>query len=118
APWFGRSAAGRSEDRRRRLRQDGNDRHRFCVTTTIEPETRLMAFERICALADVWEGEMQVFEIDGKDVLIINGEGGIVRAVDARCPHQDHPLAEGSLEGRTLTCNAHLWQFDIESGAG
>lgn len=77
-----------------------------------------MAFERICALNDVWEGEMQVFEIGGKDVLVINGEGGIVRAVDARCPHQDHPLGEGTLEGRTLTCNAHLWQFDIESGAG
>lgn len=77
-----------------------------------------MAFERLCLLDDVWEGEMQVFELGGKEILVINAEGGVVRAVEARCPHQDHPLSEGSLQGRILTCSAHLWQFDVESGVG
>lgn len=77
-----------------------------------------MGFQRVCSLDDVWEGEMESFEVDGKEVLIVNGEGGLIRAFHGTCPHQDHPLSLGSLEGKTLTCSAHLWQFDIDTGMG
>lgn len=77
-----------------------------------------MAFERVCSLDDVWEGEMQSFPVGDKEVLVVNGEGGVVRVFDAICPHQEYPLAEGTLEGSVLTCSMHLWQFDIGTGEG
>jgi toluene monooxygenase system ferredoxin subunit len=39
-----------------------------------------------------------------------------VRAYSGTCPHQGVSLAEGELDGTTLTCRAHLWQFDAVSG--
>ncbi len=78
-----------------------------------------MGYQRICSVDDVWEGEMKAFPLSGdKSVLIVNGEGGVLRAFDATCPHQEYPLSEGSLEGNILTCAMHLWQFDIVSGEG
>lgn len=77
-----------------------------------------MAFQRVCSLDDLWEGEMQTYTIAEVDVLLVNIGSGIVRAFDTVCPHQDTPLIDGTLEGRILTCPAHLWQFDVETGLG
>lgn len=77
-----------------------------------------MSFKRVCTLDDLWEGDMQVFEVGAREVLMVNAEGGVIRAFDPICPHQEQALVEGTLEGRVLTCPAHLWQFDVESGEG
>lgn len=77
-----------------------------------------MTFKRVCTLDDVWEGEMDEFEVEGVEVLIVHADGGEVRAYHGRCPHQEHPLVEGLLEGKVLTCSAHLWQFDVVTGEG
>lgn len=61
---------------------------------------------------------MEVFEVEDTEVLIVHAPGGEVRAYNPTCPHQDHPLIEGELEGCILTCAAHLWQFDVVSGEG
>ena len=75
-----------------------------------------MGFKKICTLDDVWEGEMEAFEMDGHEILIMHLEGGKVAAWQAVCPHQDIPLVEGKFESGLLTCRAHLWQFDVASG--
>ena len=75
-------------------------------------------FMKACDLDDVWEGEMEVFQVAGREVLIVHAPGGQVRAYDPVCPHQDHPLIEGELENCVLTCSAHLWQFDVRTGDG
>lgn len=77
-----------------------------------------MSFTKVCSLDDLWEGEMELYDVDGHEVLIIHGDGGYVRAVQGICPHQEIPLVEGTLQGKTLTCRAHLWQFDVEVGEG
>ena len=75
-------------------------------------------FQKACDLDDVWEGEMDLFDVGGREVLIVHAPGGEVRAYDPICPHQDHPLIEGELEDCVLTCSAHLWQFNVVSGEG
>lgn len=77
-----------------------------------------MAFTKVCDLDDLWEGEMEMFMVDDHEVLVIHADGGGVIAVQGICPHQEIPLVEGALQGKSLTCRAHLWQFDIESGEG
>lgn len=75
-------------------------------------------FQKACDLDDVWEGEMDVFEINGQEVLVVHAPGGEVRAYDPICPHQNFPLIDGELDDCVLTCSAHLWQFDVVSGDG
>ena len=62
-------------------------------------------FQKACDLDDVWEGEMDLFEVGGREVLIVHAPGGEVRAYDPVCPHQDHPLIEGELKDCVLTCS-------------
>jgi toluene monooxygenase system ferredoxin subunit len=77
-----------------------------------------MEFHAVCSLDDLWEGEMEVFGIGDREVLLVHAPGGEIRAFDPICPHQEHPLIEGEFEDCILTCSAHLWQFDVISGDG
>jgi toluene monooxygenase system ferredoxin subunit len=77
-----------------------------------------MGFIRVCSLNDLWEGEMAVFDAGGREILLVHTEGGTVAAFDPKCPHQKFALVDGELDGRTLTCAAHRWQFDASTGAG
>lgn len=77
-----------------------------------------MAFTRVCSLDDLWEGDMQAFDVAGTEVLVAHLEGGIVRATQAYCPHQRVALVEGDLEGVTLMCSQHLWEFDLVTCKG
>ncbi|WP_214368413.1 Rieske 2Fe-2S domain-containing protein [Pseudonocardia sp. H11422] len=77
-----------------------------------------MGFVRVCSLDDLWEGEMDSFEVGDKEVLLAHLDGGEVVATQAICPHQQIELVEGSLEKTTLTCRAHLWTFDLATCLG
>ena len=77
-----------------------------------------MAFTKGCTLDNLWKGEMEGFEVDGVEVLLVHTDSGEVHAVQAICPHQEVDLAEGELEGKVLTCCMHLWQFDVLTGKG
>ncbi|HEY1919350.1 MAG TPA: Rieske 2Fe-2S domain-containing protein [Streptosporangiaceae bacterium] len=69
------------------------------------------------ALDDVWENEMVGVEVAGVKVLIVNLDGDL-QAYRNVCPHQASALDEGDLDGETLTCAKHLWEFDARSGRG
>jgi toluene monooxygenase system ferredoxin subunit len=68
-------------------------------------------------LDDLWEGDMTAVTVDGETVLLVNVDG-TVRAYSNRCPHQASALDEGDLDGQTLTCAKHLWEFDALTGRG
>jgi toluene monooxygenase system ferredoxin subunit len=68
-------------------------------------------------LDDLWEGDMTAVKVDGEAVLLVNVDGD-VHAYSNRCPHQASPLDEGDLDGQTLTCAKHLWEFDAVTGCG
>mgnify|MGYP006197854955 CR=1 FL=1 len=77
-----------------------------------------MALEKVCSLDELWEGDMKEFSVKGRKVLVVHSEGGQVAGFAALCPHQAFPLINGKLEGTTLTCAAHMWEFDAVTGVG
>lgn len=77
-----------------------------------------MTFERVCGLDDLWEGEMESYEVNGHEVLLVSTVGGGIRAFQGICPHQDIPLVEGKFDGKVVICRAHQWVFDGCTGEG
>ena len=73
--------------------------------------------ETEASLDDLWEGDMTAVSVDGVPVLLVNVDGE-VRAYANRCPHQASALDEGDLDGATLTCAKHLWEFNAVTGCG
>ena len=68
-------------------------------------------------LDDLWEGDMTAVSVDGEPVLLVNVDG-TVRAYSNVCPHQASALDQGDLDGETLTCATHLWEFNALTGLG
>jgi len=77
-----------------------------------------MGFKKVCTLDDLWEGEMESFNVDGQEILLVCAEGGDIKAFQGICPHQDIPLIEGKFDGQKIICRAHLWQFNACNGKG
>jgi phenylpropionate dioxygenase-like ring-hydroxylating dioxygenase large terminal subunit len=50
----------------------------------------------------------------GEELALYRGDDGVVRAVEAYCPHMGAHLAEGKVDGKGLRCFFHAWKFDEE----
>jgi len=72
--------------------------------------------EKIVKKNDVQPGQLAAFDVDGKRVAVAN-VGGAFHAFDDTCTHMQCSLAEGTLEGTTVTCPCHGSQFDVRTGA-
>jgi len=72
----------------------------------------------VATLDDLWEGDMIDVQVGDELILLVHLPAGDIRAYQGHCPHQRTALADGKLEGRILTCAAHLWQFDLSTGEG
>jgi 3-phenylpropionate/trans-cinnamate dioxygenase ferredoxin subunit len=73
-------------------------------------------FIRIGRAKDVSVGEMRVFDVAGTKVNVVNTTGHLY-AFDDTCTHMGCSLANGKLEGTTVTCACHGSRFDVTSGA-
>lgn len=73
-------------------------------------------FVRVAGTADVAEGELTAFDVDGVRVAVANVDGTF-HAFDDTCTHLQCSLAEGDLEGTVVTCSCHGSQFDVTNGA-
>jgi len=71
---------------------------------------------RMGSSKDVIAGQMHVFDVAGTKVTVANANGQLY-AFDDTCTHLGCSLAEGKLEGTTVTCPCHGSQFDVTSGA-
>jgi toluene monooxygenase system ferredoxin subunit len=74
-------------------------------------------FVEVAAAADLWVGEMEAFDVGGREVLVVHLDDGF-HAYDGICPHQSFSLVEGVLDDNILTCAAHAWEFDAATGEG
>jgi nitrite reductase/ring-hydroxylating ferredoxin subunit len=74
-----------------------------------------MSILRIASVGDVAPGSGVELTAAGRVIALFN-VGGEFFALDGVCPHAGGPLGEGTLDGTTVTCPWHGWQFDVTSG--
>lgn len=72
-------------------------------------------FVPVASVADVAPGTATTVSIDGREIALFNVAGSFY-ALDNTCPHQGGPLAEGWIEGATVTCPWHSWCFKMSDG--
>ncbi len=73
------------------------------------------AWVPVARLEELPEGAARVVYAGGEQAALFN-IGGRVYAIDNRCSHANGPLAEGRIEGTTVTCPYHDSQFDLATG--
>ena len=61
-------------------------------------------------------GETRRVDCDGRSLFVHRASDADWRVYDSRCPHQTTDIPHLALQGSTLTCPKHEWQFDIRSG--
>ncbi len=72
-------------------------------------------FVAVARVADVKPGHPLTVTVEGREIALFN-VAGTVYALDNACPHQGAPLADGWLEGATVTCTWHAWCFNLADG--
>ena len=65
---------------------------------------------------ELGEDERLEVNVDDRSLAVFEVDGEIF-VIDGLCPHRSGPLVRGQLQGKTVTCPLHQWQFDLESGA-
>src|SRR6266849_5518738 len=74
-----------------------------------------MAFVRAAKAADVAAGTIREVRV-GSTVVALANVGGSFYAINNTCLHRGGPLGQGALEGKTVTCPWHGWQYDVTTG--
>jgi chlorite dismutase len=72
-------------------------------------------WEPVARVADIADGGATVVHVGGEPVALFRISERVY-AIANRCSHANGPLAEGSVEGTTVTCPWHDSQFDLETG--
>lgn len=78
--------------------------------------TQAPSWHDVIASADVQDGAVVRTECDGRG-LFVHRDQVTFQVFDSRCPHQSTDIPELALNGGTLTCPKHQWEFDVHSGA-
>jgi nitrite reductase/ring-hydroxylating ferredoxin subunit len=74
-----------------------------------------MEFYPVCKFTEIGLGEGKEVEVAGRKLAVFN-IGGKLFAIDNSCPHMTSPLHNGSINGKTVVCRLHFWEFDIPTG--
>jgi nitrite reductase (NADH) small subunit len=72
-------------------------------------------FVSVAKVDDVPPGTVKQVSAGEEDIALAN-VGDSFCAVQGHCLHLEGPLGHGKLEGRTLTCPWHGWQYDACTG--
>lgn len=71
---------------------------------------------QVANLDSLIPGEAKGADAAGKSVALYNVDGEIF-ATQGECGHAYGPLADGVLEGHTITCPLHEWEWDVRDGS-
>ncbi|MDV3350631.1 aromatic ring-hydroxylating dioxygenase subunit alpha [Leptothoe sp. LEGE 181152] len=57
-------------------------------------------------------GQAQSLTLMGRELVLYRTRTRQVVALDGHCPHMGAALAQGTIDGETIRCPLHRWQFD------
>lgn len=72
-------------------------------------------FEKTIAAKDLAPGSCTEVSVSGKPVALFNVEGRFY-ATSNVCLHRGGPLGQGMLEGASVMCPWHAWNWDVRTG--
>ena len=75
-----------------------------------------MPFVRVASTDEIPPGQGMLVEREGLAVAVFNAGSGRFYACSPLCPHEGGPLAEGWLEGESVVCPWHGFDFDLRTG--
>ena len=64
---------------------------------------------------DLADGRAMVVEVEGQQIAIFH-VGEHFYALEASCPHEGGPLADGVIEGLHVVCPWHAYDFHLKTG--
>lgn len=70
---------------------------------------------RIAKIDEVEEGKGMVVEAGEKCLAVFKVDGAF-HVIDNTCLHRGGPLGEGDVEGETVTCPWHGWEYNVKTG--
>jgi nitrite reductase (NADH) small subunit len=70
---------------------------------------------RVAKTDEVEEGKGIVVEVSDKCLAVFKVEGAF-HVIDNTCLHRGGPLGEGDLDGDTVTCPWHGWEYNVKTG--
>jgi nitrite reductase/ring-hydroxylating ferredoxin subunit len=70
----------------------------------------------VCQEQELSEGAVKSIRILARTIAVIRINGELY-GLEADCKHMRASIARGKIEGLTITCPGHGWQYDIKSGA-
>ena len=74
-----------------------------------------MALVRVAEARELPEYSVIEVNVGDRPIALCN-IGGEVYALDGTCPHQGGPLGQGAVNGNSVTCPWHSWDFDCRTG--
>src|SRR5262252_5438696 len=69
----------------------------------------------VAPVTDLAPESARVVHAAGRALALVRTPEGFF-ALDNTCPHTGGPLGEGLVQGHTVTCPLHGWQFDCKTG--
>lgn len=69
----------------------------------------------VARVEELAPGTHRVVEADDVQIAVFNVDGRYY-AIEDLCSHEAYPLAEGELDGETITCPAHGARFCLRTG--
>lgn len=69
---------------------------------------------RVASVDEIPEGTGKEVVVGDRIVAVYHTDGWY--ALDGICPHAGGPLGQGHVQGQTVTCPWHGWQFDVSTG--
>ena len=72
-------------------------------------------FVRVASTAEIPPGTARQVDVGGKALAIYNVDGTFY-CTHGICAHRGGPLGEGDLDGKTVTCPWHGWEYDVTTG--
>ena len=76
------------------------------------PEAITRSWYPVCPSSELPRGKAKSFKITFQRIVVFRGEDGVVRALDAFCPHMGADLGNGRVCGKEIECYFHQFRLD------